>query len=264
MSSRRDDDLEELLAELESTLGALRTELARRPEARPRRIPRPPTPGEVLRFTEEYTIPTVIAVLEATIRSLELLQRVLRLADPARAVGEESRAASGRVAPGVREASRTAADGLERALTELQRALSEGDLPSDPESRSIIEDARELSAEIERRIADERTRREGDRYGIRRPDAEDDRRDRRARMDRGDLRDRRAGNGGGIRIAVDEERDETDDEGAETDESPRVDIDAELRSIKDELGDPDDLDDGSDEPEGSDEPAEPDEPGENR
>ena len=71
------DELAAQLDELEATLTDLRSEL--RSEGR-RGPPRPPRLGELLRFTEEYTIPTLIALLEATIKSLELLQRPLRLA----------------------------------------------------------------------------------------------------------------------------------------------------------------------------------------
>ena len=45
-------------------------------------------------------------------------------------------------------------DGASTALSELRRALAETDLPRDGEARDIVEDARELSAELERRIDD--------------------------------------------------------------------------------------------------------------
>lgn len=106
-----DEDLAALVSELETTLADLRAELAERergpgpdadrgadrherssadrdrrvldetPERRGRRRPpRPPSPGELFRFTGDYTIPTVVAVLEATIEALELLQGVIDLA----------------------------------------------------------------------------------------------------------------------------------------------------------------------------------------
>ncbi|WP_129115066.1 DUF7547 family protein [Halegenticoccus tardaugens] len=212
----RDDDLADLLDDLGTTLEELRRELRASPDyrrGRRRRRFRPPTPREILRFTEEYTIPTVIAVLEANIRALELLGRLLRLADPERALREESDAARTRM-DAVR---RDAVDGLEGALSELRAALSEADLPENPESRSIIEDARELADEIESQIAAGRDR----------------------------ARDRRESDrAGGISIAVDEEDpetppdasrgDETTDDDSE-DDAPGVDIDAELDSIRDEL-----------------------------
>jgi len=78
---RRDDDLEERLDELEDVLSELRRDL-RETERDRRGPPRPPRLSELVRFTEQYTIPTVIALLETTIKSLELVQGTLRLADP--------------------------------------------------------------------------------------------------------------------------------------------------------------------------------------
>ena len=147
MSSSRDrprdrDELEAQLDDLEATLSGLRSEL--RSERR-RGPPKPPSLSELLRFTEEYTIPTLIALLEATIQSLELLRRTLRLADPKRALGEEREAARSRLDRVGTEASTQFAG----ALSELQAALSEADLPENPESRRLIEDARELTGDIE-------------------------------------------------------------------------------------------------------------------
>lgn len=197
MTRRDDEELAELLDELEATLSALRVELGESGRrTRPRR--RPPTPGEFLRFTEEYTIPTVVAVLEATIRSLELLRQVLRVANPDRPSAPE---ALRRRSPGG-DASEAAMASVERAVAELRTALSEADLPADAESRDIVEDARELSAEIGSRVAE--SRQEG-----RNPESPAERRD------------------SDITIDVREE-----DDG---DEEAPVDIDAELRSIRDEL-----------------------------
>jgi hypothetical protein len=257
--SRSDDrdDLEDRLAELESTLRDLQSRLDR-----PSRRFRPPTPGELLRFTEEYTIPTVIAVLEANVRALELLQRVLRLADPVRAADAESTAARRRAD----DLRRDAADGLSDALSELRTALSEADLPEDAESRSIVEDARELSAEIDRLIEESR----GSRSGTRRPD-----RGRRARGGRasGTRDDGEAGSDGGgpVSIEVTDEGDRrrtpdgrdgshpspdrgsadaptgSDRDGSDGRSDTDVDVEAELRSIKEDLEG-----DGSDGPAGSD------------
>jgi hypothetical protein len=235
MSSRRDDDFADLLDDLELTLGDLRDELQRRPEAR-RRF-RPPTPSEILRFTDEYTIPTVISILEANIRALELLQKVLRLANPEGSLREGSEETRRRLG-GVRD---DAVDGLDRALSELQRALSEADLPDDPESRDIIEDARGLTDEIEHRIEESRS-------GSRRRGHSQSRSAARGRSER---RDSRSGRSEPIEISVDEEPnggrepDETDererfeDGGDEFDDA---DVESELQSIKDELDDIDDED----------------------
>src|SRR6056297_447346 len=186
MSPSRDrprdrNELEERLDELEETLTDLRGEL--RSESR-RGPPKPPSLGELLRFTEEYTIPTVIALLEATVQSLELLRRTLRLADPERAVREESETARSRLD----QVGTEAGNQLAGALSELRSALSEADLPENPESRRLIEDARDLTGEIETRLRDaESTVR----------DQRD--RERRGRDDRRRDADRRRDNGRGSR-----------------------------------------------------------------
>jgi hypothetical protein len=157
MSSRDDEELAVLLADLERTLTDLRSAIDEdvqrglRGERRPRR--RPPTPGEILRFTEEYTLPTIIALLEATVQSLELLRAVLRLADP------ESTTEDLRDRLASRGAPETAA--LRDALTDLRDALTGADLPEDSAARSIVTDARALTAEIDDRLDETATDRSG-------------------------------------------------------------------------------------------------------
>lgn len=200
------------LDELEDTLTDLRGEL-RAEDSGP---PQPPRLGELLRFTEQYTIPTVIAILEATIQSLELLQRTLRLADPTRAAREESDAARDRLD----QVGSEAGDQLAGALADLRTALSEADLPENPESRDLIEDARELTGEIETRLRDaEQT-------------VSDQRRDEQSSR--------------GVMIDVDDgtDSDETEESDsvstdAESADTASVDVDAELESIKHELDDAD-------------------------
>lgn len=236
--SSRDDDLVDLLDDLELTLGDLRDELQRRPEAR--RPLRPPTPSDILRFTDEYTIPTVIAILEANIRALELFQKLLRLANPEGTLREGTDETRRRV----RSVRDDAVGGLDRALSELQRALSEADLPDDPESRDIIEDARHLTDEVERRIEESRS---GARS--RRESRERRRSNARRRSSRGGSR----GRSEPIEIAVDEEPDggrelDAADEEHEVDafedefDDGEVDVEAELQSIKDDLDNLDDED----------------------
>jgi hypothetical protein len=251
----------------------------------------------VLRVTDEYTIPTVIAVLEATIEALELLRSLLRLVDPGRSVFDDGRGRRrdrrrgplARLDPRadvtgtVSDVGSAAVTGVERALDELRTALSEADLPEDPESRSIIEDARELSAEIEARVADAERDREGDRRRRR----EDDRRRRREGG-------RRARDDGAVRISVDEadgddgasqgrrgdrgatddgdperrpdrvpdrdrrargDADEERDGDGDGDDPVEIDIDAELESIREEVrgrdepaADDRDRDDGREDP----------------
>lgn len=153
-------DLEDATAELTETLEALRAELRAPPEG-PLGLPRPPRPSELLRFTEQYTIPTLIALLEASIRALELLAAALRVADgrPIDAVAGRSgtdaardsldavgRAGRDRIA----EASRETLARLDDALAEVQSAAA-GD-PTDPQVQELLDEARELRAEVDRRL----------------------------------------------------------------------------------------------------------------
>ncbi|RAW44804.1 hypothetical protein DQW50_12375 [Halorubrum sp. 48-1-W] len=230
MSSRdrRDDDLEERLDELEDVLSELRREL-RETERDRRGPPRPPRLSELVRFTEQYTIPTLIALLETTIKSLELLQGTLRLADPGRSVTAGAEATGDRLA----DVRAGATAGLSRSLAELRDALSEADLPEEAASRSIVADARDLTAEIESRI--EEGRREADAARSRRVgDGRTDRNsDDRRRRDRDD-----AGDDAPVRIDVtDPGADDADGSDAETDADdadapPEVDVESELESIK--------------------------------
>ncbi|QLG62673.1 DUF7547 family protein [Halorarum salinum] len=233
--ARDDEDLAALLAELESTLSELRAELDDGRGREPRRggdrgrwtPPRPPTPGELLRFTTDYTIPTVVATLRATIEALELLRRLLELGggvDRGRA-GDPGRSRLSPVLSGARD---RAASDVTDALSRLRTELAEADLPEDEASRSVLEDARDLTAEIEERIAASR-------------DAVDRERDRERRADAGDADDA---------VVIDVSDGGDDEDGADVDSSPsdgvedggeprgnqQVDVDAELRSIKERMG----------------------------
>jgi hypothetical protein len=147
MSRARDtDDIRPLLEDLQETLSTLQSELDERETVR-RPPRRPPSPGEFFRFTEEYTIPTLVSLLETTIRSLELLGGVIRLLDPERPLPSADQSAS-------RE---RVARGASTALSELRRALTEVDLPPEGEARDIVADARRLSADLERRIGEYET-----------------------------------------------------------------------------------------------------------
>lgn len=143
----RDRDLAEATAELNETLEALKTELTEPPD----REFKPPTPRELLRFTEQYTIPTTIALLEAGIRSLELLAAALRAAD-----GRPIDAVSGELGTEGRDrlaaTSRETLHRLDDALAELQSA-ARGE-PSAPEIAHLLTEARELRAEVDDRLAD--------------------------------------------------------------------------------------------------------------
>ncbi|QZX99505.1 MSCRAMM family adhesin SdrC [Halobaculum rubrum] len=280
-----DEDLAALASELETTLSDLRAELAerergddrdervategdRRPTAdrrerrdRGRRPPRPPAPGELFRFTSDYTIPTVVAVLEATIEALELLRGVIDLAAPGETPAGRRRGRGSRrtrrdarglarsvfsdaVGEGVTAATDRAATDATDALDRLRETLSEADLPEDGESRDLVADARELSAELERRVRESR-------------EVVDRERDRERDADRTRPTDRRRDDGP-VTIEVgdpDESTDDGDDAsegdpsdaGSDTNERdadgddtrPEVDVDSELESIKREMRDGD-------------------------
>ncbi|MFB6210955.1 MAG: hypothetical protein ABEI76_05410 [Halobacteriales archaeon] len=142
------NELTDRIAELETQLEDLQDQLQRPPRG-PFGLPRPPSPRELLRATDEVVIPTAIAILEANIRTLELLQRTIRLADSGRRVQEEGASARDRAT----ELSRETLTRLEAVLDDLSEALETGGMPQDPEARSIVEDARRLSREINSRLA---------------------------------------------------------------------------------------------------------------
>ncbi|MFC7154894.1 hypothetical protein ACFQPA_05420 [Halomarina halobia] len=214
------DDLPALLDDLSATLDELRAELEadgaerradRGPEARDRtpwrrsRHAARPRPGEFLRFTEEYTIPTLISFLEANIRALELLRGVLRL------TGGRGLPATDRDDERVTTAGRRALDGVDAVLADLQDALEAR--PTDENARDLLDDARSLRREIDGAI--------GGRADERRVD-----RDRRPRREPTDA----------ISIAVtDETADGGDGNEGEDPDGPEVDVDAELDAIRREV-----------------------------
>lgn len=214
--ARDDDELAEAIADLSRTLSDLRHELE------PRRGPRfrPPTPSELLEAADEVAIPTLIAILEANVRALEAFQRTLRLFRREREVrdrvdGEITRERA-------TELRRTTLDQLEGALAELQRALSEGESPRDPRVGDLLEDARELRDDVDRRVAEfanDRRTADGSQSG-------DD--------------------SSGTRIEIEIEDDESEDERRSGDS---VDVDAELETLRDQYGtdetDSDDVHGGS-------------------
>jgi hypothetical protein len=227
------DDLEERVEELEGTLRELRDEM-RQPPRGPMGLPRPPTPREVLRFTGEYGIPTAIAVLEANLRALEMLQRILRYVDPAVDATTETGDELGSRAQRV---SRATLDRLETSLTDLEEAMSEGNLPRESAARNILEEARRLNDDIRDELSAGRERADAARESSADVDAEsagDGRTD-------GDLGD------DAVDIAVSDESDagESDDAGEE--DRPEVDVDAELESIRDQLEERDENSVGIDE-----------------
>ncbi|AUG47358.1 hypothetical protein BVU17_07430 [Haloarcula taiwanensis] len=190
-----DDDLTALITDLVTTLQELETEVEPTTDSG---LPRPPTPGELLRFTSDVTIPAVILVLKTNIEALKLLRRALRMAE-GRPTSTGS--ASDEVRQRASELSRATLSRLDGALTDLQQAV-EG-TPEDEEARELIQEAQQLRNQIRDRLANE--------PGV------------------------------------------SDEMHSEQATDVPVDVDAELRSIKDEIDGPDRGDDGTENGDGSDE-----------
>ena len=149
----RDDELAESIDDLTETIGELREELGPR-ERRPRPRFRPPTPGELLRLTDEVAIPTLLAILEANVRALEAFQQGIRVVRGSQEVRERSERATDSARTRADELRRTTLDQLDGALAELQRAAEDGGLPRNRQARELIEDARDLRDEVDRRLRD--------------------------------------------------------------------------------------------------------------
>lgn len=209
----RDGELPRLADELSTTLTNLRDELerGREPPRGPLGLPRPPTPRELLEFTDEFAIPTAIAVLEANIRALEALQGAVRLTRAGDRVGERGREARAHT----EELSRGALDRLDDVLVDLQDALS--GRPENPEARTLLDDARALRSEIDERLR-----------------AADDRRPARGPSQGGSERGRRPRNA----------RESRPQDAAADEDGVAIDVDSELDSIRDEVGEGND--DGDD------------------
>jgi len=122
------EDLEPLVADLAETLETLE----RRLDAEPRRR------RTLLRFTEQYAIPTTVAMLEANIRVLEAIGGAIRMAE-GREPSERSR-----------RGRETALATLDRALSEVSEAVT--GTPTDPEARELLSEARALRDEIRSRV----------------------------------------------------------------------------------------------------------------
>jgi len=208
-------ELTTLVTELRDTLDELQGTVDRGPRRR-----RPPAPGALLRFTESYTIPTLLSILEASIRALELLQATLRLAD-GRPLDTERRERSGETAARVGSLGRTTVDRVDTALSELTAAL-EGE-PPDGEAGDLLTEAQSLREEVDRRIREaERDGRQGPRRRLTGTGTDSGESD------------------GAHEIPVTAEgapSPETEDVDAPTEEGDgaSVDVDAELESIREEV-----------------------------
>jgi len=143
-----DDELARAASDLADSLRELRDDVA--PRRGPLGLPRPPRPDEVLRFADEAAIPALVAILKANVRALEALQRAIRLArrgEDARQRGDEARDRAA-------DLSRATLQRVDSALEEFQRAVESGGLPDDSPAAPVLDDARELRREIDRRLRD--------------------------------------------------------------------------------------------------------------
>lgn len=244
MTDRRDTDpeLATMLSELEETLTELRGRLDegesapggqsgsdRRREAGRREgppLPRPPGMREILRFTEQQTIPTLIAILEANIRLLRLAGAALRAVDPERSAVEPRE--DGAVSRALDVGGRLSTDRLSSGLEELQSALS-GTEATNPEARQLLEEAERLSEDVREQLRQA----EGGRRRVDRG------------SDAGATKSAPGDSSGPVQIEVEDATENDDEESAEDDETDSgVDVDAELDSIRDEVrGDSADGDD---------------------
>jgi hypothetical protein len=138
MSNTGDPDITRLLRDLTRELQRLQRELDGGP--------RPPSPGDLSRFTSEVAIPGIILVLETNIRVLQLLRRTIRMADGrdprGNAGGSEVRARAERL-------GETTLAKLDDALAELQSSLEDRE---GNEVDDILREARDLQAEIRERL----------------------------------------------------------------------------------------------------------------
>ncbi|AQL44387.1 hypothetical protein BV210_17425 [Halorientalis sp. IM1011] len=146
--SASDEDLARLAADLARSLRDLQREL----EPGRRRRLRPPSPRELLRFTDEVAIPGAILILETNVRALRLLQRAIRLSDPDRGLTDERDTA---VRDRAVQLSRTTVRKLDDVLADVQDAM-EG-RSTDDDARRVLEEARSLRDEIDDRLADSET-----------------------------------------------------------------------------------------------------------
>ncbi|MFC4543567.1 hypothetical protein ACFO5R_16695 [Halosolutus amylolyticus] len=207
MVDQDEDELAEAMRELTRTIDDLRSELddsRRRSPFRPP-TPRPPTPGDLLRLTDEVAVPALLAALEASVRTLEAFQRGLKIVRTEREVRGRVRDHSGVDTTSDRagELRRTTLSQLDTVLGELQRAVSEGTLPADEEARDLLSEARELRDDVDRRL-------------------------------RGTAADRGSENET-IEIDIDSSEDEADDVTVTDDDAnAAVDVDAELETLKDQ------------------------------
>ena len=139
-------------SELADVLEDLQTELRESQRTGPFGFPAPPTPRELLRFTDDYAIPFMIAVLETNIRALRLLQGAIRLVDTGEQARQDARSTRDRAV----SFSQSTLSRLDDVLSELEDStleVSNGEYPRNPEARTILQEARDLRRELTEALA---------------------------------------------------------------------------------------------------------------
>jgi hypothetical protein len=159
--SRDDDEFAATADELSTVLEELRDELKREQPRGPFGLPRPPSPGEVLRFADEVAIPGTIAILEVNIKLLETVQRAIRIVDTGRRARDRTEGARGRAsesASRLADVSDQTLRRLEDSLSDLQSALDGGGVPEDGAAGELLSEARALRDDVESRLREARDR----------------------------------------------------------------------------------------------------------
>ena len=206
-----DDELLAAVRELTRTIDDLQQELEST-QRRPFRSPplRPPTPRELLAFTDEVAVPATIAVLETSVRALEGFQRALALARTERDVRDRTTEATSATSKRASELRQTTLSQLDGVLARLQQAASDGTLPADDSARELLTEARELRDDVDSRLRD---------VGA-------------------DVERRQTAATDAVRIDIQEGHPDSPQSSDTTaDRASRVDVDAELETLKDQYGD---------------------------
>ncbi|SDQ65672.1 DUF7547 family protein [Natronobacterium texcoconense] len=215
-----DDELAEAVRELTRTIDELRRELESERSRRGPRL-RPPTPRELLAFTDDVALPAVLSVLEASVRALETFQRGLELVRTEREVRDRTNEAAATTSDRADQFRRTTLSRLDTVLEELQRAASEGALPADDEARDLLSEARRLRDEVDDRL--------------------------RAETDEVETPDEPTGWQGDETVSIDIEEGtppEPDSSDEPDEPDPSVDVEAELETLKDQYGPEEESSDG--------------------
>lgn len=188
--SDSDPEIPELLRDLTRELRRLQREVE------PDRRVRPPTPGELSRFTSEVAIPGIILLLRTQIQALELLRRAIRLAEGRDPRGPEG---GGEMRERAEKLGQVTLTQLDSVLGELQSAV-EG-RPDDDRAQELLAQAQKLRTQVQEEFE----------------------------VDEQDI-----------------DGQELDGEELDSDDVVDIDVEAELRSLKDDMDDADETDSSDD------------------